>query len=96
VLIWDNPMKVTSTKICLIAVVPWVASILVGKSMGDGITGGDKAFYKADGLTVVDVIAFTLLKFILEVVIDKKSDSKSGWRSIINRMHYQLAIIHCP
>ena len=51
--------------------------MLVGNLMGDGITGGDTAFYKADGLIVVGVIAIILLKFILGGVIDKKPNRKS-------------------
>ena len=61
----------TSTRICLTAIVLWVAAMWVGKLL-DGYLFGEFS-----ELIVVGVIAFTLLKFILEGVIDKEPDSKS-------------------
>ena len=84
-LIWDNPIKFkksrikTSTRICLSAIVLWVAAIMVGGWINWDAIGncGESPFDRLDGLILVGVIAIILLKFILGGVIDKKPDSKS-------------------
>jgi hypothetical protein len=69
----------TSTRICLTAIVLWVAAIMIGSWINwDGIGNcQDNPFDRSDGLIAVGVIAITLLKFILGGVIDKKPNRKS-------------------
>jgi hypothetical protein len=80
VLIWDNPMEITSTKICLTAVVLWVA-----REWEIAWVYQDGNLNEIAGVTVLEfgLLAIIILKFIPRLfkltgrLIDKGYDSKS-------------------
>jgi hypothetical protein len=85
VLIWDNPMEITSTKICLTAVVLWVAFIWVAREWEIAWVYQDGNLNEIAGVTVLEfgLLAIIILKFIPRLfkltgrLIDKGYDSRS-------------------